>query len=87
MKKFFALMLAGMMLMSTTVMATEADTGATEGIQSDAEFYAKADLSVLEGKKLGITIQDLMDACEEGKPSKEFIAESLKREGERLLSK
>lgn len=59
MKKFFALMMAGMMLLSTTVMATEADTGATEGIQSDAEFYSKADLSVLEGKKLGITIQDL----------------------------
>lgn len=34
-----------------------------------------------------ITIQDLMDACEGGKPSKEFIAESLKRESERLVSK
>ncbi|MBR2529079.1 MAG: substrate-binding domain-containing protein [Blautia sp.] len=58
MKRILAMLLATMML-STCVMATEADTGSTEGIQSDPEFYAKADLSVLEGKKLGITIQDL----------------------------
>ena len=61
MKKILALILAGVMLLgsSAMVMATEADTGATEGIQSDEEFYSKADLSVLEGKKIGITIQDL----------------------------
>lgn len=34
-----------------------------------------------------ITIQDLLDASEDGKPDKSFIAESLKRESERLLSK
>ena len=32
-------------------------------------------------------IQDLLDASEGGKPDKSFIAESLKRESERLLSK
>ena len=55
MKKILALILAGVMLLGTSAMAmaTEADTGATEGIQSDAEFYSKADLSVLEGKKIG----------------------------------
>lgn len=34
-----------------------------------------------------ITVQDLLDACEDGKPGKDFIAVSLKREGERLLNK
>ena len=59
-KKIFALTLAALMgLTSLTAFASEANTGATEGIQADADFYAKADLSVLKGKKLGITIQDL----------------------------
>ena len=59
-KKILALTLAAVMaLPGLTAFATEANTGATEGIQADEEFYAKADLSVLEGKKLGITIQDL----------------------------
>ena len=59
-KKIFAVTLAALMgLSSLTAFATEANTGATEGIQADEEFYAKADLSVLEGKKIGITIQDL----------------------------
>lgn len=34
-----------------------------------------------------ITVQDLMDACADGKPSKKFIADSLARESERLASK
>lgn len=37
-------------------------TGATEGIQADDEMYAQADLAVLEGKKIGITIQSLRNA-------------------------
>ena len=59
MKKILALILATLMLLSAVAFATEANTGATEGVQADADFYAKADLSVLAGKKLGITIQDL----------------------------
>ena len=59
-KKIFALTLAALTALSSlTAFASEANTGATEGIQADADFYAKADLSVLKGKKLGITIQDL----------------------------
>ena len=38
------------------------DTATTEGIQADAEFYASADLSVLNGKKIGVTIQSLQNA-------------------------
>lgn len=37
-------------------------TGATEGVQASPEFYAKADLSALNGKKIGITIQSLQNA-------------------------
>lgn len=37
-------------------------TASTEGVQADDEFYAKADLSQLKGKKLGITIQSLQNA-------------------------
>lgn len=59
MKKILALILAALMLLSVCALAEEANTGATEGIQSDAEFYAKADMSVLNGKKIGVTIQDL----------------------------
>lgn len=40
----------------------EGGTAATEGIQASPEFYAKADLSVLNGKKIGITIQSLQNA-------------------------
>ncbi|MCD8083069.1 MAG: sugar ABC transporter substrate-binding protein [Clostridiales bacterium] len=42
--------------------AADNSTGSTEGIQADDEWYAKADLSVLEGKKIGITIQSLRNA-------------------------
>lgn len=37
-------------------------TGNTEGVQASPDFYAKADMSVLSGKKLGITIQSLQNA-------------------------
>ena len=40
----------------------ENSTENTEGIQASPEFYAKADLSVLSGKKIGITIQSLENA-------------------------
>ena len=44
-----------------TAAAAE-DTGSTEGIQASPEFYAQADLSALDGKKIGITIQSLQNA-------------------------
>lgn len=60
MKKLVALILAVIMLMSFCALAET--TGETEGVQASPEFYAKADLSVLSGKKLGITIQSLQNA-------------------------
>ena len=60
MKKLVALILAVIMLMSVCALAET--TGETEGVQASPEFYAKADLSVLSGKKLGITIQSLQNA-------------------------
>lgn len=59
MKKLLALILAAIMMLSCVAFAT---TTETEGVQADAEFYAKADLSVLNGKKLGVTIQSLQNA-------------------------
>ena len=59
MKKFVAI-LALVLIMAAPALA--ADTSKTEGIQSNPEFYAKADLSVLKGKKIGITIQSLQNA-------------------------
>ncbi len=48
---------------STETAEPAADsTGSTEGVQADEELYAKADLSVLSGKKIGITIQSLRNA-------------------------
>ena len=61
MKKLVALILAVIMLMSVCALA-ETSTGETEGVQASPEFYAKADLSILSGKKLGITIQSLQNA-------------------------
>ena len=64
MKKLTALICAGVMtlgLLSAGTVWAE-DTGSTEGIQASPEFYAQADLSVLEGKKIGITIQSLENA-------------------------
>lgn len=60
MKKLVALILSVIMLMSVCALAVS--TGETEGVQASPEFYAKADLSVLSGKKLGITIQSLQNA-------------------------
>ena len=59
MKKLFSLLLVVAMMLSCVAFAT---TTETVGIQADAEFYAKADLSVLNGKKLGVTIQSLQNA-------------------------
>lgn len=61
MKKFAALFVL-VMLLALPVVAMAADTGKTEGIQASPEFYAKADMSVLKGKKIGITIQSLQNA-------------------------
>ena len=61
MKKFAALFVL-VMLLSLPVVAMAADTAKTDGIQASPEFYAKADLSSLKGKKLGITIQSLQNA-------------------------
>ncbi|MCD8009331.1 MAG: sugar ABC transporter substrate-binding protein [Lachnospiraceae bacterium] len=47
---------------STTAAESTTDTGSTEGIQADDEFYAAADLSILEGKKIGITVQSLQNS-------------------------
>ncbi len=63
-KQIMALFCAGVMtlgLLAAGVVSAE-DTGSTEGIQASPEFYAQADLSVLEGKKIGITIQSLENA-------------------------
>ena len=61
MKKILALLLATLMLFGIVALAEET-TGATEGVQASPEFYAKADLNSLAGKKLGITIQSLQTA-------------------------
>ena len=61
MKKFAALFVL-VMLLALPVVAMAADTAKTDGIQASPEFYAKADLSSLKGKKLGITIQSLQNA-------------------------
>ena len=61
MKKFLAVLLCAIVV-ALPVMAYAADTGATEGIKASPEFYAKADFSVLKGKKIGITIQSLQNA-------------------------
>ena len=42
--------------------AEAVSTGDLEGIQASPEFYAAADLSVLSGKKIGVTIQSLQNA-------------------------
>lgn len=62
--RFLALLLACLMAMTVLsgVAFAEDTTGSTEGVQADAEFYAKADLNSLSGKKLGITIQSLQNA-------------------------
>ena len=61
MKKFVALFCLALVL-ALPVCAMAADTGSTEGIQASPEFYAKANMSVLKGKKLGVAIQSLQNA-------------------------
>ena len=46
----------------TTAAASAESTGDTEGIQASPEFYAQADMTALDGKKIGITIQSLQNA-------------------------
>ena len=47
---------------TTTAAAAENSAGNTEGIQASPEFYAKADLASLSGKKIGVTIQSLQNS-------------------------
>ena len=64
-KRITALFCAGIMtfgMLSAGVVSAAENTGNTEGIQASPEFYAQADLSVLDGKKIGITIQSLENA-------------------------
>ncbi|MBQ9573833.1 MAG: sugar ABC transporter substrate-binding protein [Synergistaceae bacterium] len=61
MKKFAAVFTL-VMLLALPVCAMAADTAKTEGIQASPEFYAKANMEVLKGKKIGITIQSLQNA-------------------------
>jgi ABC-type sugar transport system substrate-binding protein len=63
-KKLMALLLTGAMVLSTAMAGSvfAESTGDTEGVQASPEFYAEADLSVLEGKKIGVTIQSLQNA-------------------------
>jgi ABC-type sugar transport system substrate-binding protein len=62
MKKLLAMVCTGMLALGMMTGAAMADTGDTEGVQASPEFYEKADLSILEGKKIGITIQSLENA-------------------------
>ena len=47
---------------TTAAAAADNSTGNTEGIQASPEFYAKADLASLSGKKIGVTIQSLQNS-------------------------
>ncbi len=63
MKKLTAILCTGLMALGILGGAAMAeDTAATDGVQASPEFYEKADLSVLDGKKIGITIQSLENA-------------------------
>ena len=62
-KRILTILMAGMLAISSMAMVSFAEsTGDTEGVDATEEFYAKADFSILEGKKLGITIQSLQNA-------------------------
>ena len=63
-KRFLALIAAVSMVVAAMAPAVYAEEteAAVEGIQADADFYAKADLKSLDGKKIGITIQSLQNA-------------------------
>ena len=62
MKKALVALLCVAMIVAMPVVLFAADTGATEGIQASPEFYAKANLEVLKGKKIGVAIQSLQNA-------------------------
>lgn len=80
-KKFMAMICAGTMALTafagTAAFAEE--TGAVEGVQADDAFYEAADISVLEGKKIGVTIQDIKNAYWAGVMS--ALEEELKEDG------
>ena len=61
MKKVVVALFCMVMIMIMPVMLYAAETSKTEGINVSPEFYSQADLSVLKGKKLGITIQSLQN--------------------------
>jgi len=62
MKKFLALLLVALLVMAPVSAFAADTTSETEGVQAGEEFYAKADLDSLKGKKLGISIQSLQNA-------------------------
>lgn len=62
MKKVLVALLCVAIVVAMPVVLFAADTGKTEGIKASPEFYAKANLEVLKGKKIGITIQSLQNA-------------------------
>ena len=62
-KRILAMLLTTVLAFSMFATCAMAEsTGDTEGVEADEEFYSKADFSILEGKKLGITIQSLQNA-------------------------
>ena len=62
MKKVLSVLLVTLLLVSLMPFALAGSADQVEGIQADAEFYEKAKLSLLTGKKIGITIQSLQNA-------------------------
>ena len=61
----FAVLMAGCSTASSTSSESNApanNTGNTEGVQASPEFYAKASLADLNGKKIGVTIQSLQNS-------------------------
>ena len=62
MKKSIIALLCAVLVIAAPVVLYAADTAKTEGVQASPEFYAKANLEVLKGKKIGIAIQSLQNA-------------------------
>ena len=61
-KRLMAMVCTAIMALSMLAGTAMADTDSTDGVQASPEFYEQADLGVLEGKKIGITIQSLENA-------------------------
>lgn len=63
-KKFMAMICAGSMTLGAFagMTAFAEETGQVEGVQADDAFYEAADMTLLEGKKIGVTIQSLQNA-------------------------